>query len=252
MMENQPLVSIITPVYKAEKFIAETIKSVQQQTYENWEMILVNDVSPDNSVKIINTFAEADSRIRLVNLEENSGAAVARNTAIKFSKGKYIAFLDSDDLWHPDKLMKQIRFMEKGNLPFSFTAYEIMEENGTRTGKIVHVPDNIDYDGLLKNTIIGCLTVVLNKETIGHIEMVNIRTRQDFVLWLDILKRGHLAYGLDETLAYYRKVEGSISNNKIKAAKRNWYVYRKIEKLSLLKSITSFTGYAYHAIKKHR
>ncbi|WP_446715857.1 glycosyltransferase family 2 protein [Bacillus sp. OTU2372] len=252
MMEEQPLVSIITPVYKAEKFIAETIKSVQKQTFENWEMILINDVSPDNSVEIINEFAEVDSRIRLVNLEENSGAAVARNTAIKLSKGKYIAFLDSDDLWHPEKLMKQVRFMEKGNLPFSFTAYEIMEENGTRTGKIVHVPENIDYDGLLKNTIIGCLTVVLNKEMIGRIEMVNIRTRQDFVLWLDILKRGHLAYGLDETLAYYRKVEGSISSNKLKTAKRNWYVYRKIEKLSLLKSITSFTGYAYHAIKKHR
>uniref|UniRef100_UPI00313EDE45 glycosyltransferase family 2 protein n=1 Tax=Bacillus sp. OTU2372 TaxID=3043858 RepID=UPI00313EDE45 len=251
-MEEQPLVSIITPVYKAEKFIAETIKSVQKQTFENWEMILINDVSPDNSVEIINEFAEVDSRIRLVNLEENSGAAVARNTAIKLSKGKYIAFLDSDDLWHPEKLMKQVRFMEKGNLPFSFTAYEIMEENGTRTGKIVHVPENIDYDGLLKNTIIGCLTVVLNKEMIGRIEMVNIRTRQDFVLWLDILKRGHLAYGLDETLAYYRKVEGSISSNKLKTAKRNWYVYRKIEKLSLLKSITSFTGYAYHAIKKHR
>ena len=251
-MEDLPLVSIVTPVYKAEKFIADTIKSVQQQTYQNWEMILVNDQSPDNSVEIINQFAQSDSRIRLIHLEENSGAAIARNTAIRLSKGKYIAFLDSDDLWHPEKLSKQIRFMEEGKLPFSFAAYEIMEENGTRTGKIVHVPKNIDYDGLLKNTIIGCLTVVLNKEMIGHIEMVNIRTRQDFVLWLDILKRGHLAYGLDEPLAYYRKVEGSISSNKLKTAKRNWYVYRKIEKLPLLKSITSFTGYAYHAIKKHR
>ncbi|MCM3727692.1 glycosyltransferase family 2 protein [Neobacillus cucumis] len=249
-MCSQPLVSIITPVYKAEKFIAETIQSAQEQTYKNWEMILVNDQSPDNSVKIINEFAVSDKRIRLLNLPTNSGAAIARNTAIKAANGKYIAFLDSDDLWHPEKLTKQIKFMEERNLPFAFTGYEIMKEDGTRTGKIVHVPESIDYNGLLRNTIIGCLTVVLNKEMIGRIEMVNIRTRQDFVLWLDILKRGYIAYGLDEALAYYRKVEGSISSNKLKAAKRNWQVYRQIEKLSLLKSIISFTGYAYHAIKK--
>lgn len=249
-MIKQPLVSIITPVYKAEKFISETIKCVQEQTYQNWEMLLVNDQSPDDSVEIINKFAEQDKRIRLLNLEKNSGAAIARNTAIKNSKGNYIAFLDSDDLWHPEKLTKQIKFMEERNLAFTFTGYELMDEDGVKKGKIVQVPESIDYDGLLKNTIIGCLTVVLNKEKIGEIEMVNIRTRQDFVLWLNILKRGHIAHGLNEVLAFYRKVEGSISSNKVKAAKRNWEVYRKIEKLSLFKSIVSFTGYVYHALKK--
>lgn len=250
MKNKLPLVSIITPVYKAEKYLEETMKSVQNQTYENWEMILVNDMTPDNSVDIINRIAKEDHRFRLLHLKENSGAAIARNTAINDAKGKYIAFLDSDDQWHPEKLEKQIKFMEERNLAFSFTAYEIIKEKGLRTGKIVHVPDTIDYNGLLRNTIIGCLTVVLNKDIIGHIEMVNIRTRQDFVLWLDILKRGHIAYGLNEVLAYYRKVEGSISSNKFKTAKRNWQVYREIEKLSLVKTIFSFTGYAYHAIKK--
>lgn len=249
-MESKPLVSIITPVYKAEKFIRETIQSVQEQTYENWEMILVNDVSPDKSVDIINEEATRDSRIRLLHLEENSGAAIARNTAINAAKGKFIAFLDSDDYWHPEKLERQIQYMIERDLPFSFTAYEIMTEDGTKTGKIVRVPEQIDYEGLLRNTIIGCLTVVLDKEKIGKIEMVNIRTRQDLVLWLDILKRGHIAYGLNEVLAYYRKVEGSISSNKFKTAQRNWKVYREIEGLSLLKSVFVFLSYAYHGFRK--
>jgi teichuronic acid biosynthesis glycosyltransferase TuaG len=249
-MGKEPLVSVITPVYNAEKFIEKTIKSVQGQTYTNWEMLLVDDVSSDRSVEIISKYVSLDSRIKLIQLEENSGAAIARNTAIENSIGKYIAFLDSDDLWHPEKLAKQIRFMQSDNKAFSFTAYELMNEDGVKTGKEVHVPSSIDYDGLLKNTIIGCLTVMLDKEQTGPIEMVNIRTRQDFVLWLDLLKRGHLAYGLDEVLAYYRKVEGSISSNKIKTARRNWHVYREIEKLPLPKAIYSFVGYAVNALKK--
>lgn len=249
-MENKPLVSIITPVYNAERFIKETIESVQHQTYDNWEMILVNDLSPDNSVEIINEYAQKDERIRLIHLEKNSGAAIARNTAINDSKGKYIAFLDSDDLWHPQKLEKQVAFMLERDIAFSFTSYELMSEGGARTGKQIHVPATIDYDGLLKNTIIGCLTVMLDKDKIGKIEMVNIRTRQDFVLWLDILKRDFVAYGMNEVLAYYRKVGGSISSNKIKTAKRNWQVYREIEKLSLPKAIYCFLGYAYNGIKK--
>jgi teichuronic acid biosynthesis glycosyltransferase TuaG len=249
-MDNNPLVSIITPVYKAEKFIEDTIKSVQNQSYQNWEMILVNDLSPDKSVDIINRMAEADSRIRLIHLEKNSGAAIARNTAIKNSKGRFLAFLDSDDQWHPKKLERQISFMLDGNLPFSFTAYQIMMEDGIKTSKIVHVPQKIDYEGLLRNTIIGCLTVILDKEAVGHVEMVNIRTRQDFVLWLSILKKGHIAYGLDEVLAYYRKVEGSISSNKFKAARRNWEVYTNIEKLPLPKAIACFLSYAFTSFRK--
>jgi teichuronic acid biosynthesis glycosyltransferase TuaG len=247
---NKPLVSIITPVYNAEKFIKETIYSVLNQTYSNWEMILINDKSPDSSKEIILSFAEEDNRIRLIDLPENSGAAIARNTGINMAQGEYIAFLDSDDLWHPQKLEKQIEYMIENDYAFSFTSYELMDEDGAMTGKIVEAPQKMDYHDLLKNTIIGCLTVVLNKSKIGEFQMVNIRTRQDFVLWLDILKRGHSAYGLNEPLAYYRNVEGSISNNKIKAAKRNWKVYREIEKLSFAYSIWCFLHYGYHAIKK--
>ncbi|RBP02777.1 glycosyltransferase family 2 protein [Rossellomorea aquimaris] len=247
---NTPLVSIITPVYNAEKFIEETIDSVLNQTYSNWEMILINDQSPDNSKDIILSMAKQDSRIRLIDLDENSGAAIARNKGIDASNGQFIAFLDSDDLWHPQKLEKQIEFLLQNDYAFSFTSYELMEENGTKTGKTVNVPSKMEYEDLLRNTIIGCLTVILDKNKIGEIKMVDIRTRQDFVLWLNILKRGFTAYGLNEPLAYYRKVEGSISSNKVKAAKRNWQVYREIEKLSFFKSVRVFLGYAYNGWKK--
>lgn len=247
---NTPLVSIITPVYNAEEFIKETIDSVLNQTYSNWEMILINDQSPDNSKDIISSMAKKDSRIRLIDLDENSGAAIARNKGIDFSNGQFIAFLDSDDVWHSQKLEKQIEFMLQNDYAFSFTSYEIMEENGTKTGKTVNVPLKMEYEDLLRNTIIGCLTVMLDKNKIGEIKMVDIRTRQDFVLWLNILKRGFTAYGLNEPLAYYRKVEGSISSNKVKAAKRNWQVYREIEKLSFFKSVRVFLGYAYNGWKK--
>ncbi|WP_243388118.1 glycosyltransferase family 2 protein [Bacillus kexueae] len=247
---EEHLVSIITPVYNAEKFLEETILSVQNQTYQNWELLLVDDVSTDNSVEIIEKYSKEDSRIKLIKLKENSGAAVARNTAIKAAEGRFVAFLDSDDKWHNEKLEKQIEFMLQNQYAFTFTNYRIITEDSYDTGKVVKVPKEIDYEGLLKNTIIGCLTVVLDKEKIGHFEMVNIRTRQDFVLWLDILKRGYKAYGLQEELAYYRKVKGSISSNKLKAAKRNWQVYREIEKISFLRSLWYFIMYATNAIKK--
>ena len=243
-------VSIITPVYNSEKFIKDTVESVLKQTYENWEMILVDDCSSDNSENIVKEFLDKDDRIKYIKLEENSGAAIARNKAIEMSTGRFIAFLDSDDIWAYNKLEKQINFMTKNNIGFSFTSYETMKEDGTKTGNIVRAPKIVDYEYLLRNTIIGCLTVVIDKEIVGDIRMPLLRTRQDFATWLSILKKGHKAYGIDEILSSYRLVEGSISSNKVKAAKRNWYVYRNVEKLSFIKSAYVFTGYTYNAIKK--
>lgn len=247
---TKPLVSIITPSYNSTKYIGDTIASVQAQSYDNWEMIIVDDCSKDNSREYIKGFVEADPRIRLMELEVNSGAAVARNTAINSAKGKYVAFLDSDDLWHPEKLEKQIAFMEEKGYAFTYTKYQLMDENGVKLDRIIDIPDDITYRGLLKNTIIGCLTAVVNIEKTGHIEMPNIRTRQDFALWLSILKRGFKAHGLQEVLAYYRLVPGSISSNKVKAAKQTWKVYREVEKLNLLDSAYCFSGYAWNAVKK--
>jgi teichuronic acid biosynthesis glycosyltransferase TuaG len=246
------LVSVITPSYNAEKFIRHTIGSVQAQTHQNWEMLIVDDCSKDRSVEIIKEVSVEDPRVKLIQLETNSGAAVARNTAIENAKGKYIAFLDSDDYWKPEKLQKQLAFMEENNYVFSFTNYEIVTEDGTPTNVEVKVPHSLTYHDLLKNTIIGCLTVMINIEKIGKYKMPNIRTRQDFALWLSILRDGYTAYGLQIPLSCYRKVEGSISSNKVKAAKKTWAVYRNIERLSLPYSAWCFVNYAYNAVKKSR
>lgn len=244
------LVSIITPVYNAERFIVETIKSVQRQTYDNWEMILVDDVSSDNSEKIIKEFQEKDKRIKYIKLKENSGAAVARNKAIEKSKGRYIAFLDSDDLWKCEKLQKQIQFMKENDYGFTFTSYELMKEDGTKLDKVVKVPNKIDYNGLLKNTIIGCLTVIVDREKIGDFRMPLIRKGQDTATWLKILKTYKYCYSLNENLADYRLVQGSISSNKIGALKRTWNMYKNIEKLPFTKCLYVFTCYTLNAIKK--
>lgn len=243
-------VSIITPMYNCEKFIGETIKSVINQSYKNWEMILIDDCSSDKTVEIAESFLKKDNRIKIIKLEENSGAAVARNKGISESTGRFKAFLDGDDLWESNKLERQINFMIENNVGFSFTSYKVIDEKGKDLKKDVIVPKCIDYDGLLKNTIIGCLTVVIDTEIIGHIEMPLIRTRQDFATWLSILKKGHVAYGINETLSRYRIVPNSISSNKLKAAKRNWYVYRQIEGLSILKSSFVLFNYALNAIYK--
>lgn len=249
-MGNQELVSVITPTYNSEAFISATIESVLHQTYENWEMIIVDDASADSTREIISVYAEQDSRIKPIFLKENGGAAVARNKALHASKGTFMAFLDGDDQWLPEKLERQIRFMKEKDYAFTFTNYEIMDEKGTPLGKYVEAPAQMTYQDLLKNTIIGCLTVIVNREKTGPFQMPNIRTRQDLALWLQLLRKGFTAYGLQESLSRYRVVPNSISSNKIKAAKKNWFVYRHIEKLSLIKSAWYFSHYALNAIKK--
>lgn len=250
--ETYPLISIITPSYNASSFIMETIRSVQSQSYTNWEMIVVDDLSKDNTRKIIKEEQKKDNRIKLIPLEENSGAAIARNIGIDHASGKYLAFLDSDDLWLPEKLEKQLEFMRRKNIGFAFTGYQIITQNGEPTKKFIQVPELIDYNGLLKNTIIGCLTVMIDVEKVGKVKMPNFRTRQDTATWLGILKQGHLAFGLNETLAQYRKVENSVSSKKINMAKMNWRLYREIEKLSIPKSVWCFINYAYNGFLKHK
>lgn len=244
------LVSVITPSYNSSRYIGEAIQSVLAQTYTNWEMIIVDDCSVDHSLEIIHGFVQKDSRIKVLSTETNMGAAAARNKAIEHAKGRYIAFLDSDDQWFPEKLEKQLRFMQDNDYSFSFSNYTIMDEDGHSTEKVVHVPESIDYKGLLKNTIIGCLTVMLDTEKISPIRMPEIRTRQDFALWLNILKRGHIAFGIPEVLAKYRVGKGSISSNKLKAAKRNWAIYREMEGLGFFYSTWCFMNYVYNAVKK--
>lgn len=246
---KQPLVSVITPAYNAARFIAETIESVRAQTFEHWEMIIVDDQSSDATVQIIQQYEQLDDRIKLVQLAENSGSAVARNTAMDHAKGRYLAFLDSDDSWLPEKLAKQLAFMQDNDLAFTFTKYVRIQENGQRTNAISAAPTKVGYNDLMKHCVIGCLTVMLDRDKIGDERMVNIRTRQDYAFWLAITKKGFYAYGLPEVLAQYRLVANSISSNKLKAAKQNWYLYRHIEKQPLYKAWWYFSHYAFTSVK---
>ncbi|PEK30768.1 glycosyl transferase [Bacillus toyonensis] len=242
------LISIITPVYNSEEYIEFTIKSVLNQTYSNWEMLIVDDCSKDDTEEVINKFK--DPRIKYFKLEKNSGAAVARNEALKRARGKYIAFLDADDMWKPDKLEKQLNFMIKNKIGFSFTGYEILRE-GEQGNKVINVPSRLNYSQFMKNTIIGTLTVMLNVDIVGEVRLVEVKKDHDSMTWAKLLREGHFAYGLNESLAFYRKVEGSISNDKFKAAKNHWNNCRKIEKLSIPKCLYYFFFYGINAVKKH-
>ncbi|MFC3039727.1 glycosyltransferase family 2 protein [Virgibacillus xinjiangensis] len=250
-LENNqsPLISVITPAYNAERFIKETIQSVLDQSFTDWEMVIVDDQSQDRTVDFVKEYQQKDSRIRLIVLEENSGSAVARNTAIREARGRYLAFLDSDDQWMPAKLERQLAFMRDNGVAFSFTQYRRMQEDGTMTNAVTEAPATVDYDALMKRCVIGCLTVMLDTEKTGSVEMVNIRTRQDYALWLDLTRRGHLAYGMQEVLAKYRVVGNSISSNKWKAAKQNWHVFRQVESQSVRKSLWYFAHYAVLSVR---
>jgi len=247
-MINEPLVSIVTPAYNSQDYIQETIQSILNQSYTNWELIIVDDCSTDDTVNIINSFT--DQRIKLHKLKENSGAAIARNTAIGKATGDYLAFLDSDDVWVMDKLKKQVMFMQHHDCAFSFTGYELMNEDGKLLEKYVPVPYVMTYEKLLKNTIIGCLTVMLDRNKIGDQYMTNIRAGQDTAFWLQLLRQGFTAYGINEPLSHYRMVADGISGNKFKALKRMWKVYRKVEEIPLIQSSWYFINYGYNAVKK--
>ncbi|HFU4345338.1 TPA: glycosyltransferase family 2 protein [Streptococcus suis] len=244
--QSGDLISVIIPVYNSEEYIGKTIESVLAQTHQNWEMIIADDCSKDKTSEVIKSFK--DPRIKYIKLEENGGAARARNAALENASGRFLAFLDADDMWKPKKLEKQLKFMKENEYGFTFTGYEILrdEEN-----KVIKVPNMLNYSQFMKNTIIGTLTVMLDKDIVGDIRLVDVKKDHDSMTWAKILRSGHFAHGLNESLAYYRKVEGSISNDKLKAAKTHWNNCRNIEKLSIPKCLYYFFFYGFNAVKKH-
>lgn len=245
-----PLVSIIMPCYNSEKYISQSIESVLNQTYNNFELIIVDDCSTDKSRDIIKEFAIKDKRIKYEFSKVNEGVSITRNKAIEKAKGTYIAFLDSDDIWFPNKLDTQVNFMEDNRIEFSCCDYELISEQGIKLNKKVSVPRTTNYNNLLRYNTIGCLTVMINKEKIKNIHMKDIY-HEDYIAWLDIAKQGYIIYGIQETLALYRKQKSSISSNKLNAAKYTWYVLRHVENISFIKSIECFSIYAIKNIKKH-
>jgi len=227
------LVSIITPCYNSGKFIAETIKSVLNQTYQNWEMIIVDDCSTDNSVEMIKTFN--DKRIKLYINDRNKGAAISRNYALRKSKGKWIAFLDSDDLWYPDKLEKQIKFMKEKNYYFSYTNYIEINEDSIPNGKLITGPRILTKKSLNNYCYPGCLTVMYDAEKIGLVQINNLPKNNDYALWLKVIKKAD-CYLLPEILAAYRKRKGSISAHSYwKLVRYHYYLWKDGE----CKNITS-------------
>ena len=249
---DEGLVSIITPVYQCEKYLVSTIESVLSQTYSYWELILVGDCTPDNSATLIQPYLESDSRFRYVKLEKNSGAAVARNAGLDLARGRYIAYLDADDIWLPKKLERQLHFMKETGAAFTCCDYEKIEHDGTPLHKTVHMPKTITYEQLLRNTIIQTVGVVVDTARVDRtlLRMPDLRRGQDSATWLQMLKNGVEFLGQNEVLAQYRRVPNSLSANKLKAMKRTWHLYRKVERLSVLKSFWCLLGWAYNASLK--
>ncbi|MDC8005065.1 glycosyltransferase family 2 protein [Aureisphaera galaxeae] len=234
---TQPLVSIITPLYNAEAFIGQNIESVLNQTYENWEQIIVDDGSTDTSTSIVKAWAEKDARIKLILNAENKGAAYSRNHATELAKGNYIAFLDSDDWWHPSKLEKQIESMQEKGVAVSFTSYVHMDEQGNPLSKRIKALPELSYEKQHTNNYIGNLTGIYKCAEIGKIMAPPIRKRQDWAVWLEAIKKsGRPALGLQEDLAYYRVRKGSISSNKVNLVKYNYQFYRRYLNYNSLKS----------------
>ncbi|WP_299776572.1 glycosyltransferase family 2 protein [uncultured Formosa sp.] len=234
----QPLVSIITPVYNAEKFISQTIETVLSQTYTNWELILVDDGSSDNSLQIISKFTAAHKNIFLFKNAENSGAAITRNRGMEEAKGKYIAFLDADDIWFPTKLDKQIGMMEAKHLDVSFSSYNLMDAEGHSLEKKVKALEQLTYKKLLKCNYVGNLTGIYNAQTLGKIYTKNLRKRQDWLLWLAAVKKTKQpVLGIQESLANYRLQSDSMSANKFGLIKYNYSVYKTGLQFSTVKSL---------------
>lgn len=230
------LVSIITPTYNCGRFIAETIESVQAQTYTEWEMIIVDDCSSDDTAEVVARYSESDPRVKYHCLDVNSGAAVARTTAMKLAKGQYMAFCDSDDLWMPDKLGKQLDFMDRNGYSFSATAYEQIDEEGNSLNRVIKTVKKTDYNRLLLDCPIGNSTVMYNVEKMGKFEVPDIRKRNDDALWLTMLKKEKYIYGMNDVLMKYRIRKNSISSNKLKVIKYHWILYREIEHLGVIRS----------------
>ena len=244
-------VSIITPAYNSGKYIDETIQSVINQTHKNWEMIIVDDCSSDDTQLIVKEYASKDKRIKLISNKENYGVAISRNIGLKKAKGKYVAFIDSDDLWDKEKLKKQLVFMENNTIYFSFSSYQKFDSNSGKKEKVINVPLVITANEILENTIIGCLTVMINREKIGDFYMPNLNHMEDNATWYSILKKGYNAYGIQEILAYYREGTASLTSSKAKAALQQWRVYRDYFHFTVMQSVTYFVKWGYHAVIKH-
>jgi teichuronic acid biosynthesis glycosyltransferase TuaG len=243
------LVSTIMPAYNCAGSIASAIESILSQSYPDWELVVVDDKSNDNTAEIAREFAARDSRIRVLCKSKNEGVARARNYGLAAARGQYVSFLDADDLWMPEKLAVQVGFLQERNAAFCFSSYSRF--NGAGTSKPVPVPEQIDYDGLLRGNVIACLTVLLDRTKIEPFKMPSV-PHEDYATWLSILRAKHVAYGIPVDLARYRVSRNSLSGNKLRAAVWTWNIYRNQEELTLLRAARCFAYYVFRAISINR
>ena len=244
------LISIITPAYNAVAFLAQAIESVQEQTYVYWEMLIVDDHSTDATVDLIKRYQQQDNRIKLLQTPVNGGPAAARNVGIQQARGVYLAFLDADDYWLPEKLAVQRAYMIEREAAFSFTAYRRIAQDNQRWSEVVQVDPKVDYASLLNRTQIATLTVMLDRRLFDSIEMAAGVGHEDYLLWLQLLKQTPYAHGIQQDLARYRVVENSVSSNYLTSVQWVWNIYRRHEHLSLLSATRHLCSYAYYAFRK--
>lgn len=249
VMEN--LISIITPAYNAEKTINETIQSVLNQTFNNWELLVIDDCSTDNTKKIIQEYIATDKRIKYFKTEKPSGGpSIPRNIGLKNSEGKFIAFLDSDDLWLPNKLEEQLNFLLINNYKFVYSNYEKISFKGKRNDRFIIARNSSTYIDTLKSCEIPCLTVLLDRTLIGNRTFRNIG-KEDYIMWLEILKEGNIAYNTGKIHALYREANNTRSSNKYKMIYQQWFVIRNVEKQNLIKSIYYLSIYLFKGYIKY-
>ena len=249
-MNTQTLISIIMPMHNSAAFVGEAIESVLAQSYREWELIIVDDESTDASVSIVEAYAQKDSRIRLFrNPKPIKMPSAPRNMGLSMAKGRYIAFLDSDDMWLPEKLTQQIPLMQNPQVAIVYSNYEKMTESGKKTGRVIKAPRQADYKKLLRGNVIGNLTGIYDKEKVGIVPFLNIH-HEDYAMWLSILTRGFIAQNTGTVAARYRLSSSSVSTNKYRVLSWQWNIYRNIEHISIMKSTIYFVSYAFKAFLK--
>ncbi len=246
-----PLFSILMPCYNSGPFLKISIESVLNQTFTDWELLIIDDCSNDNTRYIIHQYVNQDLRIKYFRTNKPSGSPVLpRNIGIENARGSYIAFLDSDDVWLPNKLEKQLEmFIQYGDMAICFSNYEKMTEKGERNNRIVSAPAKTNYKQLLLGNVIGCLTAVYDTQKVGKVFFQD-HSHEDYILWLEILKKGYMARNTNTVEALYRVRENSVSSNKLKTLFWQWDIYRHVEKIGLFHSCYYFMNYAYRAFKK--
>lgn len=250
MSESAPLVSIVVPCYNAGAFLGATLEAVIAQTFTDWECVVIDDASRDGSAAVLARYAERDARIRPVYQATNGGAAAARNAGLAVIRGRYLAFLDSDDHWLPEKLAKQVAHLRATDAPIVHTSYRFIDEKGAFLPGGVRASDRVDLRTYMRNTEIGMSTSLLDREKVGEFSFRDIRLCQDTHLWLVLLRRGLVSRGMDETLVHYRVREGQISGSKVAMARQVYALYREIEEVGLATQLFSFASYAFNGFRK--